>query len=147
MEDRFNLKRFVEAQRDEIETARAELIRGRKYGHWIWFVFPQLRGLGQSWMANHYGISCREEAETYLKHPTLGPRLIELTEVVNQIEGHSITEIFGALDSVKFRSSMTLFAAADPGVDAFVAALAKYFEGPDQLTIDFLKKSDLRSTE
>lgn len=143
MEDKFNLHRFVEAQRDEIDAVRAELARGRKSGHWMWFVFPQLRGLGHSWMANHYGISCREEAAGYLGHPTLGPRLIECTELVNRVEGQPIGNILGAIDSLKFRSSMTLFAAVDASTPAFTAALAKYFAGqPDPLTIDLLNKAD-----
>src|ERR1039458_5252614 len=118
MEDKFNLQRFVEAQRDEIDGIRAELIRGCKYGHWMWFVFPQLRGLGHSWMTNHYGISCREEAAAYLGHPALGPRLIECTQLVNRVEGHPIEQILGGADSLKFRSSMTLFAAVDASTPA-----------------------------
>lgn len=141
MDDKFNLKRFVDAQRDEIDGVRAELTRGRKSGHWIWFVFPQLRGLGHSSMANHYGISGREEAVAYLDHPILGPRLIDCTELVNRVDSRSIEDILGGIDSLKFRSSMTLFAAVDPDRAAFTAALAKYFVSqPDPLTIDLLKK-------
>ena len=143
MEDEFNLQRFVDAQRDEIEGVRAELIRGCKYGHWMWFIFPQLRGLGHSSMANHYGISCREEAVAYLGHPTLGPRLTECTQLVNRVEGHPIEQILGGVDSLKFRSCMTLFAAVDTNAPAFTAALAKYFASkPDRLTIELLKKAD-----
>jgi len=143
MEDKFDLQRFTEAQRGEIDDVRAELIRGRKCGHWMWFVFPQLRGLGQSWMADRYGISGREEAAAYLGHSTLGPRLIECTHLVNRIEDHSIEQIFGGVDSLKFRSCMTLFAAVDASTPAFTAALAKYFANqPDLLTIDLLKKAD-----
>ena len=143
MEDKFNLQRFVEAQRYEIDGVRAELIGGCKYGHWMWFVFPQLRGLGHSWMAYHYGISCREEAAAYLGHPTLGPRLIECTQLVNSVEGRPIEQILGGVDSVKFRSSMTLFAEVDASTPAFTSALAKYFASqPDLLTIDLLKKAD-----
>jgi uncharacterized protein (DUF1810 family) len=143
MEDKFNLRRFVEAQRDQIDGVRAELIRGRKCGHWMWFVFPQLRGLGHSWMANLYGISGREEAAAYLGHSTLGPRLIECTQLVNRVDGLSIEQIFGGIDSLKFKSSMTLFAALDGSAPSFTDALAKYFANErDLLTIDLLKKPD-----
>jgi uncharacterized protein (DUF1810 family) len=109
----------------------------------MWFVFPQLRGLGHSWIAYHYGISCSEEAAAYLGHPTLGPRLIECTQLVNSVEGRPIEQILGGVDSVKFRSSMTLFAEVDASAPAFTAALAKYFASqPDLLTIDLLKKAD-----
>jgi uncharacterized protein (DUF1810 family) len=143
MEDKYNLQRFVEAQRGEIEGVRAELTVGRKSGHWMWFIFPQLKGLGHSWMANHYGISCREEAVAYLGHPTLGPRLTECTQLVNRVEGHVIEQILGGVDSLKFRSSMTLFAAVDANTPVFAAALVKYFAGqPDPLTIALLKEPD-----
>ena len=145
MEDRFNLQRFVEAQRDEIDGVRAELARGRKRGHWMWFVFPQLQGLGQSWMANHYGISCRDEAAAYLGHPTLGPRLIECTQLVNGIDGSAIEQILGGVDSLKFRSCMTLFAAVPESTTVFTEALTKYFASqPDPMTIELLKKADQR---
>jgi len=143
MEDKFNLQRSVDAQRDEIDGVRAELIQGRKHGHWMWFVFPQLRGLGHSWMANHYGISGRGEAAAYLGHPILGPRLIECTQLVNRVEGHPIEQILGGVDSLKFRSSMTLFATVDTNTPEFTTALATYFASePDLLTIDLLKKAD-----
>jgi uncharacterized protein (DUF1810 family) len=141
MQDPFNLQRFVEAQRDEIDDVRAELTRGRKESHWMWFIFPQIRGLGQSWMANRYGISGRAEAEAYLAHPTLGPRLIECTELVNRIEGKTSEEIFGGIDSLKFRSSMTLFSLAARDSTAFGDALKKYFKGqPYPRTIELLGK-------
>jgi uncharacterized protein (DUF1810 family) len=137
----FNLERFVDAQRHEIDGVRAELTEGHKSGHWMWFIFPQLKGLGHSWMANHYGISGCEEAAAYLGHATLGPRLIECTELVNRIEGRSIEQILGGIDALKFRSSMTLFAAVDASTPAFADALAKYFAGrPDPLTIELLGK-------
>jgi uncharacterized protein (DUF1810 family) len=118
MEDRFNLERFIAAQKDKIDSVRGELRHACKYGHWMWFVFPQLRGLGKSWMANHNAISSRAEAEAYLKHPTLGPRLVECTELVNVVEGRAVEEIFGWIDSVKFRSSMTLFSKVDSDTNA-----------------------------
>lgn len=142
MDDPFNLQRFVDAQRDEIDSVRAELTRGRKNSHWMWFVFPQLRGLGQSWMANHYGISGRAEAEAYVAHPTLGPRLIECTELVNRIEGKTAEEIFGGIDSLKFRSSMTLFSLAAPDSTVFDVALKKYFKGErDPRTVELPGKT------
>ncbi len=141
MDDPFNLQRFVDAQRGEIDDVRAELTRGRKDSHWMWFVFPQVRGLGQSWMANHYGISGRAEAEAYLDHLTLGPRLIECTELVNRIEGKTVEEIFGEIDSMKFRSSMTLFSLIAADTNTFGDALQKYFRGhPDPRTIELLGK-------
>src|SRR6185437_4906850 len=106
MQDLFDLQRFVDAQNPVYEDVLDELRRGRKASHWMWFVFPQMRGLGHSAMAHKYGISSKEEAEAYLKHPVLGPRLRECTELVNQIEDSSIDEIFGFPDSMKFRSSM-----------------------------------------
>jgi uncharacterized protein (DUF1810 family) len=141
MEDRFNLQRFVDAQRDQIDDVRAELTRGRKDSHWMWFIFPQMKGLGHSWMASHYGISGRAEAEAYLAHPRLGPRLIECTELVNRIEGKTVEEIFGGIDSLKFGSSMTLFSLAAPDSATFGEALKKYFKGqPDPRTIELLGK-------
>jgi uncharacterized protein (DUF1810 family) len=139
MNDPYDLQRFVDAQNPVFEQVRSELQRGRKRSHWMWFVFPQLRGLGASSMANKFGISSRDEAEAYLRHPILGPRLRECTRLVNLVEGSSIEEIFGYPDNLKFHSSMTLFAQVAPEDDVFATALQKYFEGqPDQLTIDHL---------
>lgn len=139
MGDQFNLERFVTAQHDEIDRACAELMQGYKEGHWMWFVFPQLRGLGKSWMAKHYAISSRAEAEAYLRHPILGPRLVQCTELANLVEGGYVEEIFGGIDSMKFRSSMTLFAEVGRDRPAFARALSKYFAGqPDRLTLDLL---------
>ena len=105
----------------------------------MWFIFPQLRGLGHSPMAATFGISSRQEAEAYLKHPILGLRLQECTRLVNLVEGRSIGEIFGYPDALKFRSSMTLFASVAPENQIFQEALEKYFDGvPDRLTIDLL---------
>ena len=104
---------------------RAELGSGRKTGHWMWFIFPQLRGLGHSAMAHKYGISSREEAEAYLNHPILGPRLVECTRLMNQIEGRSINQILGYPDELKFKSSMTLFASVTEN-QVFKDALEKY---------------------
>lgn len=139
MEQQFDLERFLGAQQKEIDSVRTELKNGRKQGHWMWFVFPQLKGLGKSWMANHYAIASRAEAEAYMKHPVLGQRLIECAELVNLVQGRSIEEIFGETDAMKFRSSMTLFAEVDPNLEVFSKALVKYFGGrKDVLTLDLL---------
>jgi uncharacterized protein (DUF1810 family) len=112
---------------------------GDKRGHWMWFIFPQIRGLGHSATAIWFAISSREEAEAYLQHPTLGPRLRECTSLVNQVEGPSIERIFGCPDYLKFRSSMTLFAHATVDNQIFLNALQKYFGGEfDRSTIERL---------
>ncbi len=116
MEDPFNLQRFVEAQEPVFGQVCAELRRGRKRTHWMWFVFPQIAGLGRSWLASEFAVSSRGEAAAYLNHPVLGPRLRECTRLVNLIEGCRIEQIFGYPDDMKFRSCMTLFAHAKPGV-------------------------------
>jgi uncharacterized protein (DUF1810 family) len=137
--DPFNLERFVEAQNPCFERVRSELREGKKRGHWIWFIFPQIKGLGHSPMAQKFAISSREEAEAYLAHPILGPGLRECTELVNSIEGRSLGEIFGHPDDLKFRSCMTLFAQATQDNQIFVDALQKYCEGKfDPLTLERL---------
>ena len=137
--DPFDLQRFVDAQNPVYEEVRAELRNGRKRGHWIWFIFPQLRGLGSSDMATVYGIASRQEAEAYLPHPVLGPRLTECTRLVNLVEGRAIDRIFGYPDDMKFRSSMTLFASVAADDQVFRDALQKYFDGePDPLTLERL---------
>ena len=139
MSNTFDLERFVNAQNPVYEEVRSELREGRKQGHWMWFVFPQVRGLGSSWMAERFGIASRAEAEAYFTHPILGARLIECTQLVNSIENRSAYEIFGSIDTLKFRSSMTLFAEAAPESVVFDEALRKYFDGVrDQLTLDRL---------
>jgi len=136
MPDPFRLQRFVDAQAPVYESVLAELRAGRKRSHWIWFVFPQIYGLGHSAMANHYAIRSLEEAKAYLAHPLLGPRLVECCELVNAIEGRAIEDIFPFPDNLKFRSSMTLFAQAAEKNQIFVAALQKYFGGePDRATL------------
>jgi uncharacterized protein (DUF1810 family) len=127
MNDPYDLQRFVDAQAPLYGDVCAELRAGRKETHWMWFVFPQLRGLGHSAMAHKYGIASQAEAEAYLAHPILGPRLRECGDLVNRIEGRSIDEIFGSPDNLKFRSCMTLFADATPDNGVFLRALAKYF--------------------
>jgi uncharacterized protein (DUF1810 family) len=137
--DPFDLERFVEAQAPVYERVRSELREGRKLSHWMWFVFPQIEGLGSSAMARRFAIGSREEAQAYLAHPVLGPRLRECTRLVNLVEGSTIAQIFGSPDDMKFRSSMTLFARVAPQIPVFGEALDKYFEGkPDSLTLERL---------
>ena len=139
MKDPFNLQRFVEAQSTAFERARAELLAGRKVTHWMWFVFPQLEGLGRSEMARRYAISSLAEARAYLEHPILGPRLVECTRIVNRLDGKSAREVFGAPDDLKFRSSLTLFARVASGEPVFDQALAKYFDSvSDPMTLERL---------
>ena len=136
---KFDLERFVEAQNPVYAQVCRELQQGCKQGHWMWFIFPQLRGLGQSSIANRFGIAGADEARAYLAHPVLGPRLEECTTLVNRVAGISIDDIFGFPDTVKFRSSMTLFAHVSTGSNVFVDALEKYYGGqPDPLTLEML---------
>lgn len=137
--DPHDLQRFVEAQAAVFERVRSELREGRKSSHWMWFVFPQIEGLGRSELARKFAISSRGEAEAYLQHPVLGPRLLECTHLVNLVEGRPIERIFGSPDDMKFRSSMTLFAHVAPGNRVFQEALQKYFAGkPDPATLERL---------
>jgi uncharacterized protein (DUF1810 family) len=129
--DPFHLERFVEAQDGVYERVCEELRSGEKRSHWIWFIFPQIRGLGRSPMAERFAIGSLEEARAYLAHSVLGARLRECTELVNAVEGKSASEIFGFPDDLKFHSSMTLFARAAGGEGVFVAALKKYFDGKE----------------
>ena len=140
MADPFNLERFVEAQADVFPQVLAELGAGEKRSHWIWFIFPQMKGLGHSSLAEFYGIVSLAEAKAYARHPLLGPRLVECTRLVNQVEGRTIQEIFGYPDDLKFRSSMTLFARAAEECAEFNDALKKYFDGEsDPLTAAMLR--------
>jgi uncharacterized protein (DUF1810 family) len=127
MTDPYNLERFLKAQEPVIAQVYQELRASRKQTHWMWFIFPQLAGLGHSAMAQHYAITSLAEAQAYLDHRVLGPGLVQLTECVNQITGRTIHEIFGSPDDMKFHSSMTLFAAARPAAGPFGSALEKYF--------------------
>src|SRR5262245_50096347 len=140
MKDPFHLQRFVDAQSGVIDQVYAELRAGQKRSHWMWFIFPQIRGLGSSRMAQEFAISSLTEATAYVAHPVLGPRLRASTELVNAIEGRSTKEILGYPDHLKFHSSMTLFARADPDELVFHAALQKFFGGNfDQSTLDRLR--------
>jgi uncharacterized protein (DUF1810 family) len=141
--DPFNLQRFVDAQRDVFEVARAELSGGRKRSHWMWFIFPQIAGLGSSPTSQYYAISSLKEADAYLAHPLLGQRLIDLTDLVCGLPQDDAVDIFGEVDAAKFRSSMTLFSCAHPSHPAFNRAIAKYFQGePDSLTLQRIGRSD-----
>jgi uncharacterized protein (DUF1810 family) len=137
MEDPYDLERFVAAQ-DAGGThghATAELRRGYKTGHWMWFVFPQIAGLGQSPASRKFAISSLDEASAYLAHPVLGPRLIECASLVAETEGRTAEQIFGGIDALKLRSSMTLFLRAAPSEPVFSQVLSKYFGGvPDPAT-------------
>jgi uncharacterized protein (DUF1810 family) len=142
MSDPFDLERFVQAQTNVYRGVVGELLAGRKRSHWMWFIFPQLAGLGFSAMSQRYAIASRAEAEAYLAHPVLGPRLVECTRLVLAVKQRSINAILGAPDDVKFRSSMTLFdAASDEAI--FGQALARYFAGErDGATLDILAAMD-----
>jgi uncharacterized protein (DUF1810 family) len=157
VDDPYDLERYVRAQKRAYAQACAELSAGRKASHWMWFIFPQLRGLGSSPTAQHYALNSLAEARTYLAHPLLGERLRECTRLVNRIEGCSARAIFGYPDDLKFRSCMTLFAQAAAGADAaapdsgagradagaalFSEALARYYGGePDPLTLRLLEQ-------
>ena len=128
MDDPFNLVRFVAAQDGVFEIALAEIRRGQKRSHWMWFVFPQLRGLGTSQMAHRFGLSSLSEARAYLAHPVLGARLKAIVEALQDLEATSAVEVFGIVDSRKLRSSLTIFNQADGGA-LFDAALQRWFAG------------------
>ena len=123
MAEAADLARFVEAQAGVYEGALAEVRRGRKTSHWMWFIFPQLAGLGSSAVAQRYAIASLEEAQAYLAHPVLGPRLRACAQAVCGLKGKSATEVFGTPDDLKLRSSLTLFEAADPAETVFAQAL------------------------
>lgn len=140
-DDARDLQRFVDAQEQVFDDVLTELKRGRKYGHWMWFIFPQLKRLGRSSTSEFYGISSLDEAKAYLQHPILGPRLLECTKLVIEIQGSCAEDIFGEVDAMKFRSCMTLFAQAALENRVFAHALEKYFGGePDGLTLSILKE-------
>jgi uncharacterized protein (DUF1810 family) len=143
MDDPYNLRRFVEAQQPVYAQVCAELRSGQKRSHWMWFIFPQIKGLGNSPMATKFAISSRTEAQAFLDHPLLGPRLRECTRLVLQSKANPIGQILGYPDDVKFRSSMTLFASvaadAEHGAEDFVDALTTFYGGEfDALTLERL---------
>jgi uncharacterized protein (DUF1810 family) len=138
--DPYDLARFVHAQENVCERALEELRAGRKRSHWMWFIFPQFAGLGSSAMSRRYAIRNIEEAGEYLRHPVLGPRLVECTEAVNAVDGRSARQIFGAPDDKKLCSSMTLFELVSSPGSVFASALEKYFSGErDARTIEMVR--------
>ncbi|MEZ4864754.1 MAG: DUF1810 domain-containing protein [Caldilineaceae bacterium] len=139
--DPFDLQRFVSAQAPTYATALTELRNGRKRSHWMWFIFPQIVGLGHSPTSQRYAIKSREEASHYLEHPLLGPRLRECAATLLAVDGHSAWEIFGSPDDLKLKSSMTLFAQVTPPDSVFAKVLAKYFTGQrDAKTLAILEQ-------
>jgi uncharacterized protein (DUF1810 family) len=138
--DSYDLQRFIDAQERVYPQVLSELRAGRKRSHWIWFIFPQIAGHGLSPASQHYGIRSLAEARAYLAHPVLGSRLRECTQILVDLVERPVEEILGYPDDLKFRSSMTLFAAASPDESLFADALRKYFsEGPDRLTLERLR--------
>lgn len=143
MEDQFNLERFIVAQEKVYSTVIKELKSGTKISHWMWFVFPQIEGLGRTEIAKKYAIKSLDEAKSYVAHPVLGKRLQECIELVLDIDEKSANDIFGYPDDLKFKSSMTLFLRAAPHIDLFQRAINKYYDGQqDRLTIKFLDPTD-----
>jgi len=140
-DDPYNLSRFVRAQEDDYERALAEIKSGQKRTHWMWYIFPQIDGLGFSSTAKHYAIKSVEEAKAYLDHAVLGPRLRECADAALKVEGRSATEIFGSPDDLKLRSCATLFAFVSSPGSVFERALVKYYEGGrDEKTLRLLGK-------
>ena len=133
-DDPFNLSRFVSAQARDYEIAREELRNGRKRTHWIWYIFPQIDGLGYSANSKFYAIKSKAEAQKYLEHPLLGARLLECANLLLKLEGRSASEIFGSPDDLKLKSSMTLFAAVQSQESVFARVLDKYFQGKRDIT-------------
>lgn len=145
--DPFHLQRFVDAQASTYEHARAELAAGHKRGHWMWFIFPQIHGLGFSEMSRRYAISGLDEATAYLEHPLLGSRLRDCTALVNAVDNRSLNAILGDPDDMKFYSSVTLFAEAGGGL-VFLQALDRFFDGErDQQTLDRITAGPARPPE
>lgn len=141
MTDPFDLDRFVQAQATDFDSALAELRHGRKRTHWIWFVLPQMRGLGSSAMSKRYGITGLDEARAYLSHPVLGPRLLACIAAVDAHVGTDPQAIFGPVDALKFHSCLTLFARADEPGSVFRQALAFHFAGQeDSATVTLLER-------
>ena len=129
MNDHYNLQRFLDAQQSDYTTALAEIKNGRKRSHWMWYVFPQIQGLGFSETSKYYAITNLDEASAYLAHPVLGTRLAQISYVLLSLPGNNPTQVFGSPDDMKLRSSMTLFASAPSADDVFQQVLNKYFAG------------------
>jgi uncharacterized protein (DUF1810 family) len=140
--DPFDLERFVKAQEGTYHRTLTELRMARKESHWMWFIFPQIAGLGSSSTARFYAIKSRQEAQAYLGHPILGPRLLECSKALLEHQGKSASEIFDYPDDLKLRSSMTLFYSVSESDSVFARVLAQYYEGqPDERTLELLKTS------
>lgn len=138
-DDPYDLDRFVQAQEGDYERALSEIASGRKRSHWMWYIFPQYEGLGFSSTSRRYAIKSVKEAEAYLKHPVLGPRLAECAAAALRVEGRSASEIFGFPDDMKLRSSATLFASVSPPGSVYSQLLEKFFHGqPDKKTFDLI---------
>ena len=138
--DPFDLERFVTAQAPVYASVLAELGAGRKQSHWMWFIFPQLAALGRSPTAKFYGLADLDEARDYLRHPVLGPRLLECTRLVNALDGRTLNQIFGTPDDLKFRSCVTLFHHAAPKEAVFTEALQKSCGSEDERTVQALEE-------
>lgn len=135
----YTLQRFLDAQQEDYGQALAEVKNGKKRSHWIWYIFPQLKGLGMSYNSQYYGISGREEAKAYLEHPVLGARLREITKALLDQHDVSVQKIFGSLDAMKVLSSMTLFREVGTDDDLFSQVIDKYYQGiPDWRTVEKL---------
>jgi uncharacterized protein (DUF1810 family) len=142
MDDPYTLERYIKAQQPVYEQVCSELRSGRKRSHWMWFIFPQIEGLGHSEMARRYAISSLDEARAYLEHPILGARLRECVALVNAVQGREVEDIFGYPDNLKFHSSITLFSCVAPDEPIFGIALEKYFSGhPDSATLQWLEQT------
>lgn len=138
-DDPYDLHRFVQAQEGDYERALSEIGGGRKRSHWMWYIFPQYEGLGFSSISRRYAIKSVNEAEAYLQHPVLGPRLAECAAAALRVEGRSASEIFGSPDDLKLRSSATLFAYVSPAGSVFSQLLEKFFQGqPDKRTLELI---------
>lgn len=136
-----DLKRFLDAQEDDFEIALSEIRNGRKQSHWMWYIFPQIAGLGFSYTSKLFAIKDLSEAEDYLHHPVLGKRLIEISEALLEIEGKTAHQIFGSPDDLKLKSSMTLFATLNETNPVFQKVLDKYYDGAkDQKTLELIDK-------
>ena len=143
MENNYNLTRFIEAQNRDYDIALAEIRAGKKVSHWMWYIFPQLKGLGRSSTSEYYGLSGIKEAQAYLSDPILKARLIEITDAVIAHKDKSAEEIFGGIDAIKLRSCMTLFSIAAPDIPVFEAVLEQFFHGvPDRNTLRLTKYNE-----
>ena len=145
-DDLYDLDRFVRAQETDYDQALSEISSGRKRTHWMWYIFPQLEGLGSSWTSVHYSISGIGEAEAYLAHPVLGPRLVKCAEAALHHQGQTASSIFGYPDDLKFRSSATLFAHVSPAGSVFHQIIDTFFRGqPDETTLRRLQSPRRKS--